>query len=408
MQQARPDGSAARQRPPGVAVAARSTVGELTAKARQVLAGPEATSLLAIVLSVGVMVEVTVLGSTGEDPQGTMVFNLGATLSLFFARRFLLVAAALVVFGVLVTVADLNFASTVSAIVALVFVLYLVACHRRRHVSVLFALPFLLNVMVPFSGQEPSASSALLLVLVAAAQLLGDMQRQKGTAILERDNTLQAMADSAREQAAMAERARIARELHDVVAHHLSVIAVQAEAGRLASPDLSDAGTEQFQTIARAAREALTEMRRVLGVLREASGDEAEREPQPGLEDLPALIETAREAGTPVRLTLQGRVEPLPPGVNLTAYRIVQEALTNTRRHAPGAPVDLDLTYDVDALHMRIQDHGPGPTARYRAGHGLLGMEERIAMVGGSLRAGPAGGGGFQIEAELPIRDAPS
>src|SRR5690349_5320644 len=218
---------------------------------------------------------------------------------------------------------------------------------------------------------------------------------------------------------ARGERARIARELHDVVAHHISVIAVQAETARLTTPGLPDAGAQRFAAIGDTARAGLTEMRRLLGVLREdatlAEPDlpdlpgpparpAAERQPQPGLPQLGELIDEARAAsGTVVRLIVSGPVTRLDPGVELAAYRIVQEALTNARRHAAGAAVDVELRYAGDVLRLRIRDNGPGLTDRH-TGHGLLGMRERAAAVGGSLQTGEAPGGGFRIEAELPAR----
>ena len=218
---------------------------------------------------------------------------------------------------------------------------------------------------------------------------------------------------------ARGERARIARELHDVVAHHISVIAVQAETARLTTPGLPDAGAQRFAAIGDTARAGLTEMRRLLGVLREDASlaepdlpglpgpparPAAERQPQPGLPQLGELIDEARGAsGTVVRLIVSGPVTRLDPGVELAAYRIVQEALTNARRHAAGAAVDVELRYAGDALRLRIRDNGPGLADRH-TGHGLLGMRERAAAVGGSLQTGEAPGGGFRIEAELPAR----
>ncbi|HEX5293871.1 MAG TPA: histidine kinase, partial [Streptosporangiaceae bacterium] len=194
---------------------------------------------------------------------------------------------------------------------------------------------------------------------------------------------------------ARGERARIARELHDVVAHHISVIAVQAETARLTTPGLPDAGAQRFAAIGDTARAGLTEMRRLLGVLREdanlpepdlpgpPASPAAERQPQPGLPQLGELIDEARAAsGTVVRLIVSGPVTRLDPGVELAAYRIVQEALTNARRHAAGAAVDVELRYAGDALRLRIRDNGPGLADRH-TGHGLLGMRERAAAVGG-------------------------
>ena len=205
-----------------------------------------------------------------------------------------------------------------------------------------------------------------------------------------------------REQTAMEERAAIARELHDIVAHHLSVIAVQSETARLTSPKLSADARGRFEAIAATARDALTETRRLLGVLREDVGGEADRAPQPGLDQLAELVDTARDAGANVRLILQGKVVALPAGIDLAAYRIVQEALTNARRHAPGADVDVEVTYgEGDAAAPR-----QGPRARpgrgELTGHGLVGMRDRATIAGGTFSCGAAEGGGFVVDVELP------
>jgi signal transduction histidine kinase len=253
-------------------------------------------------------------------------------------------------------------------------------------------------------------ASAIPLATVAAMARGAREQSQSHSAA--REVTEGMLAD----HLARGERARIARELHDVVAHHISMIAVQAETGRLTTPGLPAAGAQRFAAIGDTARAGLTEMRRLLGVLREdAEQDTAAepvlqptgqvRRPQPGLPQLGDLVDDAREAsGGVVRLIMSGQADRLDPGVELAAYRIVQEALTNARRHAPGAAVDVELRYADDALRLRIRDNGPGQAARYHAGHGLLGMRERAAAVGGSLQTGDARGGGFCVEAELPAK----
>jgi signal transduction histidine kinase len=185
------------------------------------------------------------------------------------------------------------------------------------------------------------------------------------------------------------------------------MVAVQAETARLTTPGMPAAGAQRLSAIGDTARAALTEMRRLLGVLREdAQTDAAERRPQPGLKQLNDLLDEARDAsGTGTRLILRGPPVTLDPGVELAAYRIVQEALTNARRHAPGAAVDVELHYTNDALRLRIRDTGPGPPpATPAGGHGLAGMCERAAAVGGRLRTGPATGGGFLVEATLPAK----
>ena len=255
-------------------------------------------------------------------------------------------------------------------------------------------------------------ASAIPLATVAAMARGAREQSQSHSAA--REVTEGMLAD----HLARGERARIARELHDVVAHHISMIAVQAETARLTTPGLPAAGAQRFAAIGDTARAALTEMRRLLGVLREDAEQDtasepapqparpgADRRPQPGLPQLGNLVDDAREAsGGAVRLIMSGQADRLDPGVELAAYRIVQEALTNARRHAPGAAVDVELRYADDALRLRIRDNGPGQAARYRAGHGLLGMRERAAAVGGSLQTGDARGGGFCVEAELPAK----
>ncbi len=190
------------------------------------------------------------------------------------------------------------------------------------------------------------------------------------------------------------------------------MIAVQAETARLTTADLPAARAQRLSAIGDTARAALTEMRRLLGVLREDTGDSpADLSPQPGLRQLNELLDQARDASaSSTRLIVQGSPASLAPGVELAGYRIVQEALTNSRRHAPGAAVDVELHYTPRTLRVRIRDNGPGPpaepvTARpggTAAGHGLLGMRERAAAVGGSLRAGLADNGGFMVEAILP------
>ena len=186
------------------------------------------------------------------------------------------------------------------------------------------------------------------------------------------------------------------------------MIAVQAETARLTTPGMPAEGARRLSSIGATARAALTEMRRLLGVLREDAGTEATRRPLPGLEQLNELMDEARDlGGASTRLIVRGRVVPLDPGVALTAYRIVQEALTNARRHAPGAAVDVELIYSDDTLRVQVRDNGPGPQGDALVnGHGLPGMHERVTMVGGTLRIATASVGGFLVEATLPASRA--
>ncbi len=259
----------------------------------------------------------------------------------------------------------------------------------------------------------PDVPEVLLAVGVPMAAATGIAIRAGRSASLE-SATRSVLAATLTEHMARGERARIARELHDVVAHHISMIAVQAETARLTTPGLPPAGAERLREIGDTARAGLAEMRRLLGVLREDvdPGDVGERYPQPGLPQVAALVDAAREAtgGTVAGLIVSGAVASFDPGGELAAYRIVQEALTNARRHAPGAAVDVELRYDDDRLRLRIRDNGPGPSppaargAEQAAGHGLPGMRERAAFVGGTLDVGAAPGGGFLVEAVLPVQ----
>jgi signal transduction histidine kinase len=272
-----------------------------------------------------------------------------------------------------------------------------------------FALvvPFLVLALALHGSAATVLLAALVPIAVGAAIALRARSEEA------RQSAARAMlADTLTENLARGERARIARELHDVVAHHISMIAVQAETARLTTPGLPAAGAQRFTEIGDTARAGLTEMRRLLGVLREDVGDAVgDRRPQPGLAQLAELIDGAREtSGAGVRLIVSGPVAPFDPGVELAAYRIVQEALTNARRHAPGTAVDVELCYEADTLRLRVRDNGPGPSGPAsspppeRQGHGLLGMRERAATVGGSLRTGEASGGGFLVEAVLPAK----
>jgi signal transduction histidine kinase len=275
---------------------------------------------------------------------------------------------------------------------------------------VLTTLPWLLNaVWSPFStGTAGRSFAVLLFAMVFTATATGSARRARAERS-RREASRQEIEESLLDHAARGERARIARELHDVVAHHISMIAVQAETARLTTPGMPAEGARRLVAIGDTARAALTEMRRLLGVLREDAGTEPIRAPQPGLEQLNGLIDEAREsAGSGTRLIVHGSVVPLDPGVQLTAYRIIQEALTNARRHAPGAAVDVELGYFDDVLKIRVRDNGPGPPApdAQVTGHGLVGMRERAGMVGGTLRAGGTRVGGFVVEAALPIAEA--
>jgi len=219
--------------------------------------------------------------------------------------------------------------------------------------------------------------------------------RRQSLALAERNAALEREA----EQAKGAERARIARELHDIIAHHLSVVVLQA-AGARASGRPADAALEKIEN---SGRWALAETRRLLDVLRD-TGEETVLGPQPGIGELGALVDSVRAAGLPVTLVISGDHAALPAAVDVSVYRIVQEALTNVLKHAGHACADVTIGCADEAVVIEITDDGKGETAdRTPGGHGLAGMRERVAIFGGELRAGPRPGGGFAVCARLPL-----
>jgi signal transduction histidine kinase len=209
-------------------------------------------------------------------------------------------------------------------------------------------------------------------------------------------------------EAIVAERGRIARELHDVVAHHMSVMIVQAAAARTVGETDPAAAAEALRRVEDSGRAGLAEMRRLLRLL--DTDDPAEREPQPGLARLDELLEGMRATGLPVEAVVEGTPRPLPPGIDLSAYRVVQEALTNSLKHAGGAGARVVLRYRPTVLELEIADEGPGPLAQMTAsgGRGLMGMRERVRLCGGEFEAGRDGGGGFVVRARLPADMEPS
>jgi len=377
---------------------------------RRLFAGRDGRVALTLVLAVTAAVEASIYTPDSQNPfeqhgdQALAVFfNVLAVVPLVVAWWFPFLATVGTTFCTIVLLAAPEAPLTASGLGVLLYTIGHLVARRGLVYGAPFLVPFLFHAMSPFGGGEAGPGSVGPLVLVAAAILVGESMRQRSAAVAALGATQEAMADSLREQTAMEERARIARELHDIVAHHLSVIAVQSETARLTSPELSADARGRFEAIATTAREALTETRRLLGVLREDVAGEADRAPQPGLDRLGELVDTARDAGANVRLILQGKVVPLPAGIDLAAYRIVQEALTNARRHAPGSDVDVEVSYGEAMLTLRVRDYGPGPgDGELMPGHGLVGMRDRATMAGGTFSYGPAEGGGFAVDATLP------
>jgi signal transduction histidine kinase len=285
--------------------------------------------------------------------------------------------------------------------------LFTVAEYRERDTvisaAVVTAIVLVLSAMVhgPYHPKQTLPELAAIGLAVAAglyvrarADFVGGLRDRAER--LEREQQLLAG------QAVAEERVRIARELHDVVAHNVALMVVQAQALAATGP----ADVEQQAALGRVAglgREAMSEMHRMLGVLRLENGHGPARDPQPGVRDLERLIAQTREAGLDATLTIEGEARELPPGVDLSAYRIVQEALTNVVRHAGAGHADVVLRYSLDELLVTVTDDGTGPRAQATGGHGLVGMRERVALFGGTLQTGAREDvSGYRVRTSLP------
>jgi len=254
------------------------------------------------------------------------------------------------------------------------------------------------------------ARTAVGTLLAAIPLLAGAYMRSRRSSRVE-------LAEQAKqhqgERALLEERQRIAREMHDIVAHHMSVIAIQAEAGPRKVADPPPELVESFRDIRASALDGLAELRRLLGVLRTGTPDTT---PQPGLGQLTGLLDSARNAGVPVNLAVSGVPRPLPQGMDLSAYRILQEALSNAMRHAPGSTVRVEVAYFPSSVVIKVRNdlsvagggNGNGAGSVPAAGHGIIGMRERAAMLDGQLDAGPTDDGGFLVTAVLPDAKEPA
>jgi signal transduction histidine kinase len=282
------------------------------------------------------------------------------------------------------------------------FALFTVAHLCDRRLSLRAGLVALVVVAIPTwhaAGWSNGLGFAGRLVGFAVAWLIGDSLRSRReyiNGLEERAERLEA--DRAR--AVAEEQARIARELHDVIAHNVSVMVVQASAANDVFDTRPDRVREALHAIERSGRDALAELRRLLGSVR---GEEPEYAPQPGLDRIDELVAQVRAAGLAVAVSVEGSRRELPAGIDLSAYRIVQEALTNTLRHAQASNVAVTLRYGAEELDVEVDDDGVGAGNGAGAGRGLIGMRERVAAYGGSLAARPGTNGGFSIAARFPL-----
>jgi len=361
---------------------------------------------------VGLVLLVGLIGLLGSYFHGSFAW-FGVVLvvieaaPLWWRRRFPVPVLAFVVFAEVAKWA-LQVSNDPSG-PALVFAVYAVSVYDRTRARlfvavaaiVLIALAVALLVLGQFPVSRtliPAGATSLV------AWVIGDYIRGRRAFLMELIARHRRESEASRRQAVEDERLRIARELHDVVAHNVSLMAIQAGAARVAG-NVDGEAQRALQSIEVSARETLAELNRLLGVLRKEPG-QPELSPQPGLEQIDSLLKAANDAGLDVALKTTGTQRPLPAALDLTAYRIVQEAITNALKHAHASRLEVRVAYLPDALELTIRDNGEGGSedaVRASTGHGLIGMRERVALFGGELEAGTSDVGGFTVRSRLPI-----
>ena len=284
---------------------------------------------------------------------------------------------------------------------ALAFAAYAVSVYDRSRFRLVLAGAAIAVILtaIGFLLVPGAFQTARMLLPVGAltlvAWVVGDYMRSRRSFFIE----LVARHQREREDAAEAERLRIARELHDVVAHNVSAMAIQAGAARVSG----GSSAQTLEAIEQSARDTLAELNKLLGVLRKTAGG-PDLAPQPTLNEVDALLKPAREAGIEATLKVAGEKRPLPAAVDLSAYRIVQEAMTNVLKHANANRVEVLIAYEPDGVALTISDNGSGPREGLATGHGLIGMRERVELFGGEMNTGSSSLGGFTVRARLPIK----
>jgi signal transduction histidine kinase len=356
--------------------------------------------LLAVALLLGLVVQAVLLPMSTSERLVTLVVGGAVCASVAVRRRFPLavglgVQTTLVVTGILVSL------PVGPVTIAWFCALYALAVWTSAPGFVVGVVWFALSDVAPELvfredlGTIAAFTVGAVVVMVLLRRVVGDRDRRLDLAERERE--------LATREAIIEERARIARELHDVIAHHVSMMVVQAGAERRTLGPAQESTREVLTTIERVGRGALTEMRRLVGMLR--SDDAEGLAPQPGVADIANLVGQMRSAGLAVELRMEGERREIPVGIDLSAYRIVQEGLTNSLKYAGDAPTVVRVRYGVDSLELEILDDARGrPSEVERGGHGLVGMRERVALYGGTLDAGRRPAGGFAVRVMLPIR----
>jgi signal transduction histidine kinase len=367
-----------------------------------------------ILVGVGVgLTEVVLTQDDLDGPQGPLWFDilaiLAITLPLLFRRRFPF-GAPVAVGSALALSSFIDGRLVPNGLITVLFgiaAFVLMGMLRDRN-QALAGLAFGIGVVAIVAHNDPRAgvgNFVFVSIVFSIAWLIG-LLVSRTFHEAERARERAARAEREREERARLavsdERARIARELHDVVGHSVSVMTVQASAARRLLRPQQEKEREALLVVEKTGREAMAEMRRMVGVLRRPEEAPA-LAPQPSLEQIETLVEHTREAGLPVDLRIEGKPVQLPPGVDLTAYRLVQEALTNTMKHARASSAEVVVRYGDGDVELTISDDGVGGADGDSGGHGLVGMRERVSVYGGELEAGPRADGGFRLRARLPI-----
>ena len=365
-------------------------------------------ALFAAIIAAAYVAEVTFEADV-QRPGASALVALAFGASLLVRRRYPLVPllAGLAVIE-LDNTALKGLAEAGSFLVGFIVALYSAGRWARRWV--LIAASLLALAAIPLAAIEPGQAVgfgdfAFFAVFFAAPIVTGRLFRyrsERERALVDRTTTLELEQDIRAAEAVAQERGRIARELHDVVAHAISVIVVQARGARHVLDEEPAEARAALEAIERAGEQALVEMRRLLGILRSAD-ERAALAPQPGIARLGELASQIAAAGLPVEVDVQGKPVELPPGIDVSAYRIVQEALTNALKHAGPAHAHVTVRYAGDALELEVTDDGAGSGNGGGSGHGLLGIRERVGVYGGQLESGRRAEGGFGIRVRLPL-----
>jgi signal transduction histidine kinase len=369
--------------------------------------------VLIVLLTIAAIVELVVSHGSPNAPSTSLWFAAPAiaimVLPVFARRRFPFAApAAYWLLAAALSFVDGRLVSSMTSIFVVGMAASFLLGNQRDALQARMGLAIVLGgaAIVVYNMPDYTASELVFIPLLFGICWLAGFalrgQAEQAEAAEVRATAAEREREAATRLAVAEERARIARELHDIVAHAVSVMVLQVGAVRHRLPDALAEDSDALKGVEQAGRTALSEMRRLLAAMRR-DGDDAALTPQPGLDSLDSLLEEVGRAGLPVELHIDGEPFPLPRGIDLSAYRIVQEGLTNALKHARASCAEVTVHYLPDELHIEVRDNGHGGSTSNGAGHGLIGVRERVKIYGGEMTAGPANRGGFVLTTRLPL-----